>query len=600
MAEGQASAATPVVIQTFTAPRLDLESSRYSEKKRKFLLGYKTYVAKCQAAAATGTNVQTVSMLSCVDEDAMELMLAIGEIRDSAGVTVLTKEGVTEELLEHWLRLNAVDTQLISRSELKEKLSNIKWKFGVKFAEAVSLLAGDIYLEIARSGCKALMDDSTAVKWLTTIFREKIGVPKFKEDLWTLMAKDEEMEKDWMRTVNTAKDMAVDFQRWSKNQSSQGKSRSEEKSGKSEGSSKASKKRNASSAKDTKETQPPLCLNQETCEGEHHYVRDCPHTSEEHKKRLLREFREKKARDKKSTEAKKKARINAVLKRKLAKDTTKFFIQSMFVEAEADSGSAVTVCPSRLVVQLRSRGIEVNLRDIPIRSYRIADDTQSVSVTQEVTIPKLTMLSRGNTIDLVNVRMYVSDDVPLVLLGRTLLNEVGFSFADFLQRKGRHIHGKDMGHVCPEEDDAEEEGRVVFTEPHLDADDDYEDVELEDPRSSLPTEADRVKAEEEFEAMIAKAKTGPHGKELEELVRKYKDVFTTDFSASAAKVEPMRVELKSDMEPAHTPVRRYRPQVGEVGEQRAARTCGERRLAERSAFGYQTLGGWKVNVSSYD
>lgn len=93
----------------------------------------------------------------------------------------------------------------------------------------------------------------------------------------------------------------------------------------------------------------------------------------------------------------------------------------------------------------------------------------------------------------------------------------------------------------------------------LDSESDFDD-EMEPRCSSLPTEEDIAKQHEEFEAMIRKAREGEHGEELEALVQRYKDVFTSEYSLKPAKVAPMVVELKEDMHPSHTSVRRYRPE----------------------------------------
>ncbi len=559
MAELQGQASAPsVLIQTFNAPRLDIEDARDPEKKRAFLLSYRSYVAKCETADATGLNVQKVSLLSCLDEAVVNLILAIGDIRDAQGVTVLEKEAISAPLLEAWLDPVTVATEKVTKAELKTKLSAIKWRFNIKFAEAVSMLAGDIYLELVKTGYKELLTDETTTKWLTLTFRDKIGFGKFKEDFSTKLLRDEEIEKDWIRTIRTAQDLAAGYDVHVENKlveksSTSSKPKEEKKDGKA---AEKSKKRKTVSA-EPKKHDAPLCLNLETCEGERHYVKDCPKTSEELKKTLLNEYKLKKEKEKELREQKKKKRINAVLRRNLAKDTTKFFIQAQLLDAQADSGSAVTVCPTKLVTQLRTRGVKLSVKSIPRRSYRVADDTQSLSVSQEVVIPKLTMLSGGNTIELANVRMFVSDDVPLVLLGRALLNEMGFSFNDFLQRKGHMLNGRDMQHVSPEEDDmASGDGLYVASLDRVEGED---ESELEQMEASLPSKAELDDWDSEFELMVAKAREGPHGEELEHLVRKYRDVFSSDFTSTPANVSPMKVVLKEAAEPAHTPARRYRP-----------------------------------------
>lgn len=540
-----ASAAPPVLIQTFAAPRLGIEDARDPEKKREFLLSYRSYVAKCIAADATGINVQTVTLLSCLDEAVVQLILAIGDIRDSVGATVLDKEAITAPLLETWLDPVVVTTDQVTKSELKMKLQGIKWKFGIKFGQAVSMLAGDIYLELVKSGYKDLLNDETTTKWLTQTFRDKIAFHKFKEDLSTKLARDEDIEKSWIQTIRTAQDLAIGYDVHVENKSiekssSSTKPKDPPKDAKADG--KQAKKRKPAEAKGKKDSA-PLCLNQEECPGERHYLKDCTKTSEDLKKTLLNEYKLKKEREKAQRESKKKQRINAVLKNNLARDTTKFFIQAQLVDAEADSGSAVTVCPSRLIQQLRSRGIALSVKSIPLRSYRIADNTQSVSVKQEVNVPKLTMLSAGNTVELANVRMFLSDDVPLVLLGRALLNEMGFSFTDFLKRRGTALDGRDMQHVSPEEDDEGSESGVYAASPVWAEE---EEDGLEPNESSLPSKEELDARNQEFEAMISRAKKGPHGEELEKLVRKYRDVFTSGYTAEPAKVEPMKVDLKDE------------------------------------------------------
>lgn len=142
------------------------------------------------------------------------MVLAIGDLRTAEGEFVQSKEAITDPILFEWLDPVEVQHEKVTKSEVKSKLSNVKWRYGPNFSHAISLLAGDVYLELCKAGMKALFEDETAVKWITNAFREKVGIFKFREELTTAFQRDEEVEKSWLKMLKIARVMAKDYDKW--------------------------------------------------------------------------------------------------------------------------------------------------------------------------------------------------------------------------------------------------------------------------------------------------------------------------------------------------------------------------------------------------
>ena len=538
MEESSTQMAAPIVIQTFTAPRLELKVSRVVQKRREFLAEFRTYQGKCEAASQLGQQVQTVSLLSCFEESLLDVLLTIGAFRSEAGDLITTKEEVTEEALLKYLNPTRTNVEEVSKYAIRNKMAGIKWKYQVKFVEAIEELMTDVVLVLSKEGWRHLLEDESTVKWLLQSLREKIGVKKFREELETAHHRDEALEKSWLGTLKRMQDMAASYDRWLENKPSGAVVQSNQKS-RAEPSKKPEKK---------SEKVVPYCLNRKTCNGKRHYIADCPDSSEGEKKELLEQRKKQKQKWEAEKAESKRRRIQHVKANKMARDVTRFMLEGECIEAEADSGSAVTVCPRRFVQRLQSRGVQVDVKDIPKRTYGIADQHTRVEVKQEATIGRLTMMNGGQPVDLLNVRMYISEDVPLLLLGRSILNEMGFSFADFLQKRATDLDGQDMSHVEPEVDGGEAKVNWVEGEPD-------EDVE-----ASIPDLPGKEQQDEEFQELLKTVAEGEHSEELVTLIQKYKDVFYSEYSDKPAEVPPMKVELKEDMTPYHTPVRRYKPE----------------------------------------
>lgn len=536
-----------VVIQTFSAPSLKVSDLKKAGKKKEFLSDYRSYVRKCENSAGTAAHC---SLLSCFDHDLLERLLSSYALRDAEGKAIMNKDGITEAILEEFLDPKLSKEITITKPQLQGFLSNVKWQKNVTFVEAVSLLVGDIYTALDEAGWKEAFTEEQRLnpKWLTTSMLSKISHAHFAEELEAaLAANGEEAKKSWKKAVDRAFELAKRFDLWTKND---GTTRA---SGKEQSKKKDQKESSATKTGGKRDREAPYCLNKDTCWGERHFVKDCPKTPEAKKKELLEAFKAKKKRTVKP-------RVN-FLRKRLADSCTKFLIQGMLVEAEADTGSPVTICPSRLVKQLRSRG--VHLKECKLehpRSYAMAGGEAELRVTSEVTIPTLTLKAQGTIIDLKNVRLYVSEEVKTMLLGRAILQELGFDFTQFLTRQAHTLHGKDCQLLSPDEELQGEQGRAVS---HL-----YEASTLKQeedegmPYLQVPPEL--AQQEREFQDMLVRTKEQMSEvpelyERLERVLLEHRDVFCSDYSETPAKVPPMHLKLKEGISPTQTPVRRYKP-----------------------------------------
>ena len=528
-----------VVVQTFTAPTFKLDNDKTEATRRKFLAEYDAYVQKCDASSGTGTEVHKATLKSCFEGTLLKAL-----IKTNTFIGVDKEEQLTESMLRKYLSPVERPRELMTKSKLEEILKEIKWTFDVTFREAIHKLSMTTYKVLVDRGWEKALEDEGLSKWIVELFREKIEFPRFKAELETYHVRDKEARKSWAMTTTKARDMAESFDKTTENVSSTSKKEtaSRGKKRKADGEGSAAAVAGADTGTSPTERKIPLCLNIDTCRGKRHYVKDCDKTSADKKEKLLADHRKKLAEQREKV---KRAKIQAVKTARESASVTRFLLEGMIVDGEADTGSAVTICGERLITQLQSRGISVEQTtlDEP-RRYRIADDSLAILVEKEVSIGRLGIQTSGGVaIELRNVRLFVSKEISTLLLGRNLLSELGFSFEEFIERNSRSLGGKDMSKVEPEEAGQSGEQYIDFLGEE---DEDIPDIPSEDNSA-------------EFEEMLERTRAQGQGNDdVIQLVKQFRDVFTSDYAAEPAKVPPMKVVLKPHATPFATPLRRYK------------------------------------------
>jgi hypothetical protein len=364
----------------------------------------------------------------------------------------------------------------------------------------------------------------------------------------------------------------------------------------------------AESAKNNKLT--PYCLNRSTCEGQRHWVRDCPSTSKDEAAKLLATRVEKakvgqvKMKEEKET---KKARLQRVRQEEKDRVTHKldpgrrrsavlFFLEGFLMDAAvADTGADATVMPELVGNKLESRGLDtqrIRLEN-PIAFHSAkANGVETVSATK-VTVKKLSMEVRGVQVVFKNATMLVGKEIDELLMGSDILNAVGFSFAEFLEKNATELDGIDLTYIKTES--AMKEGTfgslsrlAVFGGEERSDESSLLEVESAGVRRIKPvrmpilppgTEGDPLDEEEPEieigsnrpekldmarEQLMQKAvQTGlPMGneREMRDLAQEFADIFRIRLDdAEPAKVPNMTVNIKKEVRPTKAPPRQYNP-----------------------------------------
>ena len=174
----------------------------------------------------------------------------------------------------------------------------------------------------------------------------------------------------------------------------------------------------------SKSRRPPKCLNP-TC-TEHHWLSDCPTTSEEEKKRLRAEYRKRKEN---SAKKKTSGSVNQVSGEgnHSALFSGAFAHGAVEIEALADQGSDPNLISSSTFQQLckADPNLQVEILDRPARFGSI-NQRNAVLCDKLVTADVLLRIRHGTQLLLRNVVWHVSQgELAHVIIGRSVLEAIG-------------------------------------------------------------------------------------------------------------------------------------------------------------------------------
>ena len=185
------------------------------------------------------------------------------------------------------------------------------------------------------------------------------------------------------------------------------------------------------------------CLNKDKCDGVHR-IEDCPITSEQDKKRLLKEHIEKLKgiQGSNDDQAGKRQRRSG---RSLISEGTDYNIDVVIggVETKArdDTGADMTVIPMKLLTRILHHDKKVVVKEMiqPIEIVLAVkgDDVPKVVIDRETRANiEIKLPGSGLPVILRIVRMLVTmHEMEVVLLGRDLLDRLGFNFKNHITER---------------------------------------------------------------------------------------------------------------------------------------------------------------------
>jgi len=367
----------------------------------------------------------------------------------------------------------------------------------------------------------------------------------------------------------------------------------------------------------------PFCLNKLKCPGSRHYIKDCPESTEEEKKKLLEEHRASKEKSKGLRAlAISEPYVNAEPVDRPSGMSGRYsatLADKVEVVLNGDYGSDHCALSEKHLAKCAAAGIFVSVLplDTPI-SMAVAlngNDTEQLKFQskRKARISTTLNLPTG-PLRLRNVEYLVfEEDMDEVLLSRPLLQSIGFNLDDHLASVREVFHDTDFSHVgfsstimpqqstlpkkpshlsrilltpnvqeeavlsLDEEVTTEEINPLINCEAQSDGEKDdgtvpsqlfYGDVDLEDDNITFKDVEIGVDDAEQtaicLESMIKEAIE--HGlpieyhEELRTLVYSYSDIFRTKLGADPPADTPaMKIRLKPDAIPVRVKVRRYSP-----------------------------------------
>jgi hypothetical protein len=197
----------------------------------------------------------------------------------------------------------------------------------------------------------------------------------------------------------------------------------------------------------------PPCLNTKKCAGERHYLSDCPHTEKDEATALLSENKKKRDADKKKANFKTLGNNGATSENRDG--------QIAYLTAEnlrvkvtvlADTGSDYSAISRSAVEDARKRGFHLKAEVLPETimlnmAIRGESDNQTCSET-EMLISSVTITTPSETLCMRGVRqIIVEDDMDHSMIGRPVLDGMGFVASQHLDSVRDKFHLRDFSHI---------------------------------------------------------------------------------------------------------------------------------------------------------
>jgi hypothetical protein len=199
--------------------------------------------------------------------------------------------------------------------------------------------------------------------------------------------------------------------------------------------------------------EPPPCLNTKKCVGEKHYLSDCPHTGKDEASVLLSEYKKKRDADKKKANFKTLGN-NGAKHDNIDGRNAYSTAENLGVKATvlADTGSDYSAIPRSAVQNARKRGFPLKVMMLPEpimlnMAIRSEKDKQTCSATVmlmtavTITTPLGPLCMRGVR------QIIVEEDMDHPLIGRPVLDGMGFVASQHLESERDKFHLHDSSHI---------------------------------------------------------------------------------------------------------------------------------------------------------
>jgi hypothetical protein len=202
--------------------------------------------------------------------------------------------------------------------------------------------------------------------------------------------------------------------------------------------------------------EPPPCLNTKECAGEKHFLSDCPHTGKDAAIVLLSEYKKKKDADKKKENFKTLGN-NGVTADNRDGQTAYLTAENLGVKVTvlADTGYDYSAIPRSAVEDARKRGFPLRVEVLPEliilnMDIRGEGDKQTCSAT-EMLMSAVTITTPSGPLCMRGVRQFiVEEDMDHQLIGRPVLDEMGFVVSQHLDSVRDKFHLHDSSHIGEE------------------------------------------------------------------------------------------------------------------------------------------------------
>jgi hypothetical protein len=202
--------------------------------------------------------------------------------------------------------------------------------------------------------------------------------------------------------------------------------------------------------------EPPPCLNTKKCAGEKHFLSDCPHTGKDEAIVLLSEYKKKKDADKKKANFKTLGN-NGVTADNRDGQTAYLTAENLGVKVTVltDTGYDYSAIPRSAVEDARKRGFPLKVEVLPEpiilnMDTRGEGDKQTCSAT-EMLMSAVTITTPSGPLWMRGVRqIIVEEDMDHPLIGRLVLDEMGFVASQHLDSVREKFHLHDSSHIGEE------------------------------------------------------------------------------------------------------------------------------------------------------
>jgi hypothetical protein len=199
--------------------------------------------------------------------------------------------------------------------------------------------------------------------------------------------------------------------------------------------------------------EPPPCLNTKTFAGEKHFLSDYPHTGKDEAMALLSEYKKKRDADKKKANLKTLGNNGAMSE---IRDGQTAYLTAenlgLKVTVLADTGSDFSAIPSSAVEDARKRGFPLKVEVLPEpimlnMAIRGESDKQTCSATEMLMSAVTITTPSGPLFMLVVRKIIVEEDMDHPLIGRPVLDEMGFVASQHLDSVRDKFHLHDFSHI---------------------------------------------------------------------------------------------------------------------------------------------------------